>query len=260
MKSHETLAPDLAEFLRRRPGRKRKAQITLPSRNDVPEDLLPLRAKVSLAIEGDPLGIKTGQYAARPRYGVGEATPERMRHIREGRSWLQEESQKHKDGSSTGLRRKRIKSQLEVWSERGTISRQAFIALTEYQRLHDIVQSRGAAVTASYQPQIAVSHRELMPIEQQADYIKDLALATGAVDPLLRGILEWVCVASNADVSAEKMAGFFWPELGERTRTERFRGLLEFCGAALSRHFGHKEKHRWASVERAASELNELLA
>lgn len=261
MKSHETVAGDLQEFLRRRSGRKRNAKITLPDINSLSPDVRPLRAKVGLAIGSDPLGITTGEYRERPRYGVGEATPERMKHAKAGKSWLTTESERFKDGRPTGIQHKRFKSQLERWHERGTITRATWLACIAFQRDHDLSISGGGAMTSKYGPTLPSGVRELLPAEIQIEYQKSKAAAVKAVDPILRPILAWVARVSNEDIAAETLAAEFWPGRPERVQKQNFLVLLEHVGAVLSRHYEQRERHRWLEMaQKAAQEVSELLA
>ena len=261
MKQHETVARDLNEFLRRRAGRKRNVKVTLPSCDDLPVEDWAKRAKISLAIGADPLGITTGEYAERARYGVGEATPERMRHAKGGKRWLQTESERFKDGRPTGIQHKRFKSQLERWFERGTISRAAWLAAQAFQRDHDLSISAGGAMISKYGPTLPSGVRELLPAEIQVEYQKSKRAAVRAVDPMLRPILAWIADSSNDDISAEAVAADFWPGRPERTQMEYFRVLLDYVCAVLARHYEQKERHRWLglSTSRAAQEINEML-
>jgi hypothetical protein len=262
VESYEKVADTLEELLRRRrAGRKRRAPITLPALGSFVDDADNVKlARVRLEIAGDPLAIKAGRYAERPRYGVGEVTPERMGHIKRGKNWLQTESERFKDGRPTGLQHKRIKSQLEVWFERGVISRPAFLAFQAFQRDYDLSLSAGGTMIAKYGPQVPMGTPELLPVELRAEYQRSRRQAAQAVDPALRPVLAWVAECGRTDVSAEAMALQYWPEISERTAVERFKGLLEAVGAALSRHYNLAERHRWLeSLAQVAGEISQLL-
>jgi hypothetical protein len=261
MKSHEKLADSLEELLRRRAGRKRTAPITLPalgSMATVKENVL--LARVRLGVQADPLGIETGQYAERPRYTVGEATPERMRHARAAGGWLQTESEKTKRGEPTGLQRKRFKSQLEVWFERGAIDRPTLLAAQAYQRDHDLSISAGGQMIAKYGPQMPPGVRELLPAEIRMQYQKSKALAQKAIAEHLRPVLEWIGLASNDDIPADDYASLYWPHLSKDVRLNKFRAHVESVCASLNRHYGLKEKHRWLELERVVREMAGLMA
>ena len=266
MKAYETVAGDLEELLRRRQGRKRKAPITLarlPGLAEVepgPERVA--LSRVRLALHGDLCGMQTGEHKSRPRYGVGEATPERMAHARQGKAWLETEAVKFKDGRSTGIQRKRFRSQLELWFERGSIDRATWLAMQTYQRDHDFSISAGGAMIAKYGPQAPVGVRELLPAEMRMEYQRAKARAQAAVDPELRLILNWVEEASNGDISADDYAQLYWPNYSERVRLDKFRALVQVVGAQLSRHYDQKERHDWLNMAtlRVASEIAEVEA
>lgn len=259
MESYEKIADTLEELLRRRrAGRKRKAPITLPALGafEDPAENVKL-ARVRLRIQADPLQIETGAYADRPRYGVGEVTPERMGHIKRGKGWLATESERFKDGRPTGLQHKRIKSQLEMWFERGAIQRASWLAFQAFQRDHDLSIYAGGTEIAGYAPAIAKGERELLPAEMRAKYLGAKLAAIRAVDPVLHPVLAWVAECGQSDVSAQDLAMDFWPKHSEQVRLNRFQGVVDYLGSILSRHYDLAERHRWVEMatSRAAEEI-----
>lgn len=259
MESYEKVADTLEELLRRRrAGRKRKAPITLPTLGafEDPRENVKL-ARVRLQIQADPLQIETGTYADRPRYGVGEVTPERMGHIKRGKSWLATESERFKDGRPTGLQHKRIKSQLEVWFERRMLDRATWLAVQRFQRDHDLSESAGGTMIAKYGPQMPTGIKEMLPAEIRAEHYYAKRNAVMAVDPIDRPILGWIAECGQSDISAEDIAAQYWPKLSDRVRVERFKALVERVGAVLSRHYDLTERHRWVEMatSRAAEEI-----
>jgi hypothetical protein len=260
MKSYETVAGDLEELLRRRAGRKRTAKITLPALGSMDTDEKNIRlAKVRIAEQGDPLGLTTGRYAQRPRYTVGEATPERMRHAREAGAWLQTESERNKRGDPTGLQRKRFKPQLEVWFERGAIDRPSLLAAQAYQRDHDLSISAGGQMIAKYGPQMPPSVRELLPAEIRMEYQTQKAYAQRAVPEHLWPVLDWIALVSNDDIPPDNYAALYWPHLSRDVRLTKFRAHVESVCASLNKHYGLKERHRWAELRQTAQELCEMM-
>lgn len=259
MESYEKVADTLEELLRRRrAGRKRKAPITLPTLGvfEDPRENVKL-ARVRLQMQADPLQIETGAYADRPRYGVGEVTPERMGHIKRSKSWLATESERFKDGRPTGLQHKRIKSQLEMWFERGVIDRSTWLAAQRIQRDHDLSESAGGTMIAKYGPQIPTGIREMLPAEIRAEHYRAKRDAIAVIDMIDRPILAWMIECGAGAPSAEKVAASYWPELSERLQLERFKALVERVGAHLSRHYDFAERHRWVEMatSRAAEEI-----
>lgn len=282
MKSYQTIAPSVEEFRRRtraKTGRKRTTQVTLSTVHALlktnkfdamfadeaaeRKDLAGARVKlsrVSLALQSDPQGIRTGEYAERPRYGVGEVTAERMQKIQKAAGWVGLEQEKTAKGADTGLQRRRIKSVIEVWFERGAISRASWLAAQALQRDHDLSISCTSSMIAKYQPTVGVAYRELMGQEAAVEFQRAKEAAIRAVKSRYHIALAWIMACSNADVPAEEPAKRYYPGYSDREAVTRFKGVFEMACAALAEHYQHKERHQWEPrVERTARAIAELV-
>lgn len=264
MKSYATVAPSVDEWRRRakaKVGRKKTVTVAtihslLPDA-ETAEDRVRLR-RVALEIGGDPLGIRSGQYGQRARYGVGELTAERMQRVRRGGGWVSTEQEKTAAGGDTGLQRKRIKSPIEVWFERGAISRASWLAAMALQRDHDLSISCTGAMIAKYEATVGVAHKDLMGAEASVEFMMAKEAAIRAVSPRYYVVLAWIMACSNDDVPPELPAKRYYPQYSDREAVTRFKGIFEMACAALAQHYQHKEKHQWATGM-AAETARELL-
>jgi hypothetical protein len=252
----------------RRPGRPRKAPITLAELADVRKGLSgafmskPERAriaKVSLALHGDLLGLKSGAYAARPKYGVGDVTPERMANARQNGLRLSREAETNDRGEEIPLQRKRLVGRLEQLKSRGTISTDGFAAALRFQSHVASSYAKAGARICSYAPRMVdcPGHPDLSPIEKAMQHQRAIAMAYRAVPVELHIVLDWMAENAIADQDHRVVASIYWPALAPDARIQRFFGLIELTCALLARHFGLAEGHKWAKLQisRVAEEL-----
>ena len=256
-------ASDLKAYLRQaqKSGRKRNAPITLPSLHEVEIKERPRLAKLRVEIQADPLGIRRGEYQRRPKTTVGMATEERFNHAKTAGVRLATEKETFDDGRPTGIQHKRFKGILQLWHERRTIDDATYSAAEEFQRDCDLALEASPRMISRYGHILPSGVPDLLPQEIQIEFEKRKKAAARAVDPRLHFILGWISEVSNAEVHPDNVAEVYWPHLAQKTRMERFKGLLDYVCMHLSIHYGQTERHRWVklSASKAAEEIHDLL-
>lgn len=220
--------------------------------------------KVTIRQQADPLGIKSGSYKKRPKFTIGDATPERFTKAKDGGKRLQKEKETFEDGRETGLARKRFVSLLETWHKRGTIDKATFSAAETFQRDCDLALEASPRMISRYGHILPAGVPELLPQEVQVEFErrkKDAIKAVG--DPRLHFILGWIAESSNSDVHPDEIAERYWPHLSQDRRMERFKALFEYVCMRLSVHYGQADDkvHRWVrlAISKAAQEVHDLL-
>jgi hypothetical protein len=215
--------------------------------------------KVTVRKQADPLGQKPKHKG--PKYTVGDATPERFVKAKAAGKQLRKEQETFEDGRPTGLERKRFIGFLEVWHSRNVIDKVTFAAAQEFQRDCDLALEASPRMISRYGHIMPSGVPDLLPQEIQIEFEKRKHAAIKVVDPRLRLILGWIAEVSNADAHPDEVAEQYWPHLSEKTRIERFKGLLEYTCMTLSVHYGLQTRHRWVklSLSKAAAEINDLL-
>jgi hypothetical protein len=258
-------ASELSAYLgkTRRAGRKRNAPITLPLPREVCEEDRARLSKLRVAVQSDPLGLLTGEFDARPRYGVGDATPERFKHSKSAGIRLVTERETFEDGRPTGLQHKRFQGILEAWRNKNVIDDATFHAAQTFQMECDLALEASPRMISRYGHIMPHGIPELLPQEIQIEFQKRKRAAIGAVDLRLHLVLGWIAEVSNTEVHPDTVAALYFPKLGEKTRIERFKGLLDYVCMLLSVHYGQTDdkRHRWVrlAISRAAAEVDELL-
>jgi hypothetical protein len=220
-------------------------------------------AKFALRKQADPMGLKTGAYAKRPRSTVGDATPERLLKARRAEKDLVTEEETFEDGRSTGLSRKRFRGILEVWRHKGTIDDATFDAAEAFQRDCDLSLSASPRMIARYGHRLPAGMPDLLPQEIQVEFEARKRAAIAAVDTRLHFVLGWIAEVSNTDVHPDTVAERYWRHLSKDRRMERFKALLEYTCMLLSVHYGQvdEKRHRWVrmAISKAAEEVYDLL-
>jgi hypothetical protein len=250
-----------------RPGRKKKSPITLselPGRRDLTLDERNRVAKLSLALHSDLLGLTRGEYAARPRWSIGDATTERLQHSRASGMRLAREAEVFEDGRETGLQRKRFIGRLELMRQRGAITAVGFSAAQIFQRDTQSAAMRSGPRIAQYEPRHidATPPADLHAIERALDYVRRVAAAYRVIPVELHPVLDWLAENATNDQDDRIVSRRYWPSLNEKSASERFKSLLELCLAFLVRHYRLDDAHRWAKLDnsRVVERITELLA
>ena len=235
-------------------GRKRRVAITLadlpPRASLAAEDRVRI-ANLAMALQGDPLGISTGQYAARQKWTVGDATEQRMQHARCSGDRLVLEQECFEDGRPTGLSRKRFVGRLEQLRNRGTIDQTAFAGGELFQKHVAMAAMKAGARIVDYNPRWidCAPAPELLPAEIAFHHATIVARTYASLPVELHCALHWLerAVIDGQDYTAA--ARQYWPNLSDRVREEKFRGFIELTCAILARHFGLDQQHRWAKLQ-----------
>jgi hypothetical protein len=249
----------------RLPGRRRsRSDVTLPEIQSLRATIgIVPAARVIADTQSDLLGIATGEYRDRKRWGIGDATPERMQHAIAAGVRISRESETFEDGRETGLQRKRFISKLESFRSRGALTSEGYAAAERYRSHVDMALATGPGQSVSYEPRMIdhVGHPELHPIERALDHWKKAARAKAEIPTELHPILNWIERTSNDEVSIDAVSARYWPSLNLKAREERFKGLLELTCALLARHYGMVDEHKWAKLQisRTAQEIAERL-
>lgn len=221
------------------------------------------QSKINIRKQADPMGLKTGAYARRPRSGVGDATTERLKKATQAEKDLVTEEETFEDGRSTGLSRKRFRGILEVWRHKGTIDDATFDAAEAFQRDCDLSLSASPRMIARYGHRLPAGVPDLLPQEIQIEFEARKRAAIAAVDNRLHFILAWIAEVSNAEVHPDTVAERYWRHLSKDRRMERFKALLEYTCMLLSVHYGQvdEKRHRWVrmAISKAAAEVYDLL-
>jgi hypothetical protein len=221
------------------------------------------QAKINIREQADPLGLKTGAYARRPRSGVGDATQERLTKAKRAEKDLVTEEETFEDGRSTGLSRKRFRGILEVWHSKGTIDDATYAAAEAFQRDCDLSLEASPRMIARYGHRLPASIPDLMPQEIQVEFEARKRAAIAAVDARLHFVLAWIAEVSNTDVHPDTVAERYWRHLSKDRRMERFKALFEYTCMLLSVHYGQvdEKRHRWVklAISKAAQEVCDLL-
>lgn len=235
-------------------GRPRKVAITLPPVGSLSPDARVTRAALSLALQGDPLGLTTGEYRARPVWTVGDATPERLDHARRAGVKLDRIVVKTDAGAETAIRRKQFVSKLDQWHARGTIDDAELLAARRFQAYHTLQWGVGPAVVSRYGEYLDRGRRELHPLELQVDCGRKVALAVRSVPRLLHPVLAWIAQCAGDDVSLEELMGIYWRPPFTRTLELRTIAYVQLVLGLLCDIYGIE--HRWqAAVLRVRDDL-----
>jgi hypothetical protein len=229
-----------------RPGRKKRSPITLaelPGRRDLTPDERNRVAKLSLALHSDLLGVTRGEYAARPRWTIGDATAERLRHSRASSMRLAREAETFEDGRETGIQRKRFVGRLELMRQRGAITATGFSAGQIFQGHVQSAAIRSGPRIAQYEPRHidATPPAELHAIERAIDYARRVRAAYRVIPVELSPILDWLARNATEDQDDREASRRYWlalPSPGIRRLLFAIRRVLprsaEDCHPAVS--------------------------
>ena len=243
-------------------GRPRKTVITLPNRTTLPPEDRARIAKLALALQADPLGMRSSS-SDRPKWTVGDATSERMLHANRSGVKIQREEETFEDGRSTGIMRKRFIGRLEQMRNRGSIEATSFVAGQKFQQHVLLAVSSGGAKIASYTPRFidCTPTPSLFAAEVALEHQRRISSSYAALPTELHVVLDWIAQNALDEVDDKAVCKIYWPKLNEKSGSERFRALLELTLALLARHYRLDGQHRWekAGLSRVASEIAALL-
>lgn len=217
--------------------------------------------KMEMLKRNTPAKPKAGK--KNKKFTIGDATPERFKHAKQAGMQLVTEKETFDDGRETGIQHKRFRGILEVWHRKEVIDKATFAAAETFQRDCDLSLSASPRMISRYGHILPSGVPELLPQEIQVEFEARKRAAIKAVDRRLHFILAWIAEVSNTEVHPDTVAEKYWPHIGQKSRTERFKALLEYVCMILSVHYGQvdEKRHRWVrlSISRAAEEVYDLL-
>jgi len=240
--------------LTRRPGRKRKAPVTLPKVSALsdPSDRVKV-SNLSLALQSDPLGLTTGEYRARQKWGVGDATPERYQHAKRKHRQLVTEEARTPQGARTGDRRKRF---LTILESRGTLDiadKQA----AERLQLFYVMSYGGSPAQFNYEHRIPGGMRELEPQEAQAEAQHYLAKVRARIPRWALPVVDLIERDAFEDVDLFELKDYYCPQLGNKRAKDKLNDLLQFVCKSLADIF--EIDHSWNDrTRRVAQEIMDM--
>lgn len=225
---------ELSQHVQRRPGRKRKRPVSLPEISALcRDDDSQTRVKasdLSLALQGDPLGLRSGEYRARSKWGVGDATPERHAQAKRKHVQLVTEEARTPEGARTGDRRKRF---LKLLESRGTLDHSDKLAAERLQVL--FVMAYGSSPAQfGYEHRVPSGMRELQQQEQQWEAQSLLAQVRARIPRWLLPIIDVIQRDAYEDTDLSELAPYYAPNLGNKRARDKLNDLLQVCCKLLS--------------------------
>lgn len=235
----------LEQVLANRVGRPRKAApVTLPklSSLDSASERVAV-SRISLALQGDPMGLTTGEYRARDRHTIGDATPERFAHAKSAGVKLVREAETFEDGRETGLQRKRFISRLELWRSRDVIDATQLAAAQRFQAHHAMQFSVGPNMVSKYGEFLDPGKRELLPVEMQWHCATEARRVYSTVPSWLHDILGWIAQSAQDDAPLSDLTDLYYKKMGQKTSETKLLAMIQVVLCMLCDAYGMS--HKW---------------
>ena len=202
------------------------------------EALEPVRPrKARIAVDGDPMGLRSGKHAQRPKVFPTQPTPERVARGKAHGEYLDTRPVKSDAGEELNERITEMVPVLRGLVKRGTIEQTEYIAAMKL--CHDWYGSR-------FRGGGTVQYRERVDGEGQgvteADYTiacrQRVYSAMRAVDPVLQPSLAWVIATMGDPPPLAKLGEYYAPSKNQQAQSARGADALRFALTILCRHYG----------------------
>jgi hypothetical protein len=238
--------------------------------SDVPEDEIlqqisaPLRAffealepikprKARVAVDGDPMGLRSGKYAARPKTFPTQPTPERVARGKANGEYLDTRPVKSDAGEELNERITEMVPVLRGLLKRGTIEQTEYIAAMKLCYDWYGARFRGGG-TVQYRERVdgegqGVTESEHILVCRQRVY-----RAMKAVDPILQPAVAWVVATMGDPPPLAKLGEYYAPSRSQQAQSARGADALRFALTILCRHYGI-DHHVVRKVDAAGSGL-----
>lgn len=226
-------------------------QISAPLRAffEALEPIKPRKARV--AVGGDPMGIRTGEYQRRDKIFPTQPTPERVSSGKVCGEWLDMRPVYSDAGEELNERITEMVPALKGLLRRGTINQDEYLAAMRLCRDWYGARFRGAGT---------VQYRERVDGEGQgvaeSDYViacrQRVYTACQAVHPILQPALAW-CISTMGDAPPlSKLGSYYAPDKNLQAQSARGADALRFSLMILCQHYGigHEVVRRVESASR----------
>ena len=222
------------------------------------EALEPVRPrKATLAVQSDPLGLRTGAYARRPKTFPTKPTPERIARAKESGECMDDRPVMSEKGEKLSETITEITPTLRILKARGTIDPDEYAAALQLCRDWHGARFRGAAT---------VRYRERVDGEGGQNYESDHVItcrqkvyhALRAVDPVLSPPLAWIISTMGDSPPLSKLGEYYAPDRPINTQSTRGADALRFALAILCRHYGFH--HRLSKLSESAQNIVAMMA
>ena len=223
------------------------------------EALEPVRPrKATLAVQADPLGLKTGAYARRARTFPTKPTPERVARAKEMGECLDDRPVVSDKGVKLSETITEITPVLRILKSRGTIDPEEYAAALQLCQDWHGARFRGAAT---------VRYRERVDGEgggqnYESDHViscrQRVYHALRAVDPVLSPAVAWVISTMGDSPPLSKIGEYYAPDKPLNTQSTRGADALRFALMILCRHYGFN--HRLAKLSQTAQNIVAMIA
>lgn len=193
--------------------------------------------RLQMRLEGDPLGLTTGQYAKRPKISPDQPTPERGKRGKEVGEVLDRRALKSDAGEELNAHVTEITPAVRALKQRQTLSDEEYQAAMRF--LQDVHGARfQAAITVRYQERVDGGGSALY----ESDYViarrQSLRKAIRSVHPLFSPALAWLVKSMGDPEPLSKLGAYYAPNRSLATQSARGAGVLCFALVELCNYYG----------------------
>lgn len=194
-------------------------------------------SRVRMRLEGDPLGLTTGQYAKRPRISPDQPTPERVRQGKKVGEVLDRRALTSDKGEELNVHVTEITPAIRALRQRGTIGDEEHQAALKF--LQNVHGSRfTGSVTVRYQERVdggggGIYESDFVIANRQA-----LRSAIRSVHPLLSPALAWLIKSMGDPEPLSILGAYYAPGRSAATQSARGAGVLCLALTELCEHYG----------------------
>lgn len=210
-----------------------------------------------MKLNGEPLGILTGEYRKRPRHSPDRPTEERLKRAREAGEQMDRRQLTSDKGEPLNAYVTEISPILKELKRRKTIDHDEYMAALQFTK--DFYGSRFPGPTAvKYKERVDGGSGRYIESDHVIACRQRFHRAWDSVDPILHAALAWLCVSIGDTQPLSKLGSIYCPDKPTNTQSTRGADALRFTLAILCRFYGFN--HRWSKLSESAQEIVALLA
>lgn len=216
--------------------------------------------RVALAIQADPLELRSGGYAKRPKTHPAQPTPERVLRGREAGEVLGREQWLNDRGEAVGEPKTEMTPALKSLLARGTIDDNEYEAATRLCK-HWYFSQFGGPATSQYRERVDGGGGELsLAVQERRVYYRQRFYdAVRSVHGLLAPAVAWTLSTMGDPKPLSAMGAYYVPGKSESTRSARAAAMLQITLAMLCEHYGISHRLTAAAQQKVMGELVALI-
>jgi hypothetical protein len=209
-----------------------------------------------MKLNGEPLGILTGEYRKRPRHSIDRPTEERIQRGKEAGECLDRRQLTSDKGEPLNVYVTEISPVLKELKRRNTIDHDEYHAALQFTR--DFYGSKFPGPTAvKYKERVDGGTGRYIESDHVIACRQRFHRAWDAVDPILHAALAWLCVSIGDTQPLSKLGSIYCPDRPTNTQSTRGADALRFALSILCRFYGIN--HKWARLSESAKSIVAML-